>query len=273
MMSLPFVATLRALPVTMLAFLLQLTFAAPLALPTSLELSRVFTGSWSGPSQAALFDTLTASGPLFRVLGVQSALALAIWMVVSPLLTMAWLSALSAPMGPGRALSQGVRLYLRAVSVTLFILLCALFVLGPWPLLAYGFSHWIDASTDVRAHDVAVLVSLAPLLPLGLAVHSWHDLARARSLELGFLRSVTRSAGDAFSASVLLRALLLGLSGTLLVVGAVWCVGGDSDSAFSPIFAALLVHGAVLAKYYLRSLWLAHTLVCAERRRAPERSA
>jgi hypothetical protein len=201
------------------------------------------------------------------MLGVQALLGLIVWMVLSPLLTMAWLSALSEPMGPGRALAQGFRLYVRAVSVSALVLGCALFVLGPWPLLAYGFSHWIDAGTDVRAHDVSVLLSLFPLLPLGLAMHAWHDLARARSLELGFLRSVTRSARDAFGLSVLVRALALSALGTALVSLALAVVGGDSDSILSPLFAALVVHGAVFARYYLRSLWLAHTLLCAEHRR------
>ena len=267
MIALPIVATLRALPITMLAFLLQLLFAAPLVFPSVLELQRVLSGPFDGATQAQLLDTLLASGAILRMLGVQSLLLGIVWLVLTPLLSMAWLSALSEPMGPGRALAQGARLYLRAVSVSALVLACALFVLGPWPFLAYGFSRWIDPGTDVRAHDVAVLVSLFPLLPLGLVVHSWHDLARARSLELGFLRAVTRSAGDAFRASVLVRALALSALGTALVCLAVAVTGGDGESMFSPLIAAIVVHGAVFARYYLRSLWLAHTLLCAERRR------
>ena len=267
MIALPIVATLRALPITMLAFLLQLLFAAPFAFPSALELQRVLSGPWSGPTQAQLLDTLLASGPILRMLGVQSLLAMVLWLVLAPLLTMAWLSALSEPMRPARALAQGVKLYLRALSVSALLFGIALFVLGPWPLMAYGFSHWIDPATDVRAHDVAVLVSLVPLLPLGLVMHSWHDLARARSLELGFLRSVTRSAADAFRISVLVRALALSALGTGLVALSLAITGGHSDSWLSPMFAALVVHGAVFARYYLRSLWLAHTLLRAEQRR------
>jgi hypothetical protein len=267
MIALPIVATLRALPITMLAFLLQLLFAAPLAFPTALELQRVLSGPFRGITEASFYDTLLASGAILRMLSVQALFAGVLWILLSPLVCMAWLSALSEPMGPLRALARGARLYLRAASVSALILVCALFMLGPWPLLAYGFSHWIDPGTDVRAHDVAVLLSLLPILPLGLVLRSWHDLARARSLELGFLRAVTRSASDAFRGSVLVRALLLAGLGTLLVSTAVYAVGGDSDSLLSPMFAALVVHGAVFAKYYLRSLWLAHTLLCAERRR------
>ena len=52
-----------------------------------------------------------------------------------------------------------------------------------------------------------------------------------------------------------------------LTLTALAVTGGDSESMFSPLIAAIVVHGAVFARYYLRSLWLAHTLLRAERRR------
>lgn len=259
------IASLRALPITLFVFALQLILAVPLTLPASVELSRLLPGTWDDVTRAAFLDALVNNQPLLRVLSLQAVLALVAFVVLGPLLHMAWLAALSEPLSPVRALARGARLYGRAVGTTLLIACAALGLSLPWLLVAWLFSAVLDVQTHARAHDVLVGLSLAPLLPSLLIVHTWHDLARARALEHGFLSSVTRSARQAFRLPVLGRSLALGLLGTLLVVMAErWAGALDGTGIVGAAFAAVLVHGSVLGKLWLRSFWLSHTLGYAE---------
>jgi hypothetical protein len=259
------VASLRALPITFLLLLLELALAIPLALPVSMELSRLGTGSWDAAGQAALLDGLAAARPLTRTLGLQASLAAGVWIVLSPLLHMAWLSALSSPMSPARALGRGGALLIRALLVSFNLAFVAVLMALPWVFLAWCMSRLFSVEVHARAHDVGVALSLVPLVPTAFLLHTWHDLARARALEHGPLASVTRSARHVFRLGMLARALLLTLGGTLLVLLAeLWVAQFGASGLIAGSIAALLVYGALFAKLWLRSLWLCHALGAAE---------
>jgi hypothetical protein len=265
MRSIYLVASLRALPVTFLVLLIELALAIPLALPISSELSRISSGSWDAAAYATLLDGLSAARPLTRTLGMQAALVLAAWLLLSPLLHMAWLSALSSPMSPARALGRGGALLVRALFVTFNIAFVGVFMAAPWALLAYGMSQLFSAEAHARVHDMGVALSLVPLVPTAFLLHTWHDLARARALEQGPITSVTRSARHVFRLGVLGRALLLALGGALLVgLAELWVAEFGASGLIAGSIAAVLVYGALFAKLWLRSLWLCHALLCAE---------
>jgi hypothetical protein len=259
------VASLRALPLTFLVLVLELALAIPIALPLSMELSRLGSGAWDGAAYAAFLDGLASARPLLRALGLQGALALLVWIVLSPLLHMAWLSALSSPMSPARALGRGGALLVRALFVSLNLAFMAIAMAAPWALLAWGMGKLFSVETHARAHDLGVALSLAPLLPTAFILQTWHDLARARALEQGPFASVARSARHAFRPAVLGRALLLAAGGTLLVLLAeLWVGHFGASGIIAGSLAAALVYGALFAKLWLRSLWLCHALVSAE---------
>jgi hypothetical protein len=265
MNRLPLVASLRALPITLLVFALALSMGAPLALPVSLELSRMLSGPWNWAAQAAFFETLSASRPLITLLIRQLLLLAIAWAIASPVLHMAWLTALSRPTAPGKAVWQGVRLSMRALCVSVFVGLIGLLMASPFALCAWGLGKLFDVETHAPAHDLSILISLAPVLLVLLVIATWHDLARARALEEGFFRSVTRSARHAFRPRVLVRSLVLCGSGSVLVLLAQWWTGTFHEHGFfSWLIAGTVLHGSVFAKLFLRSLWLARALACAE---------
>jgi hypothetical protein len=259
------VACLRALPITLLVFALQLVVSVPIALPLSNELERLLAGPWDGTTQAALLDALSALRPLTRTLGLQLVLAVGAWFAASPVLHVAWLSALSTPMAPGRALRRGLVLLPRSCLLSLLWALGTALLASPFLLAAWACSALFDVESNVRSHDLSLLVTLAPLVLVALVSFTWHDFARARSLEQGFVRSVLRSFVPALRPANWLKALGFIALGTGLVLLADLCVRGFGGSGFfGGLLAGLLVHGAILTKLFLRSLWLCHALAAAE---------
>src|SRR5688572_3667181 len=114
-----FVAALRALPITLVIFVLETLISVVLVLPFSAEASHMTRGPLDASARAALLDAMTASSSLWRVLSMQTLMVFGLWVLLSPWLNMAWLSALSAPTRPGRALSLGMALLRRALGVSL----------------------------------------------------------------------------------------------------------------------------------------------------------
>ena len=209
----PLVAALRALHVTFVILVVEAGLATLVATPLVLELERGLPGTLDALGRAQLLD-LAVRGSPFRSWPLQLLLALGLAAVLAPLLQMAWLTALSQPTGAGRALGEGGRLWLRAVLVTLLVLLGLALLSAPFALTAWALHRALDPAIDARAHDLALLAALAPIVPLAFVSHVWHDLARARALAEGALRSVTRSARQALRLGVLVQAAGWSCAGT-----------------------------------------------------------
>ena len=259
------VFALRALPVTFFVFVLEAIVATVFALPWAVEAQRRVLTPLDASARAALLDTLGASDGALRVVALQAALVFGLWVAFAPWLQMAWLSAIAQPMGPGRALSRGVRLFARAVAVgvcvwSLTALLAAPFGLGAWTIVRV-----CDPMENARAHDLAIALCLDLIVPVLFVGHTWRDLARARALSLSTRHSVTRSARDAFRPCVLARALLLSATGFALVAGAEWVAGKlGTGSTLDRVLVLALVQLTIFARLFLRSVWLAGALACAD---------
>ncbi|MDB4973404.1 MAG: hypothetical protein JWN48_1745 [Myxococcaceae bacterium] len=249
----------RALPFTFLLYVFEAALATLFALPLGLEATRKLLGSsWDRTQVALALDGLVDLAPALRVGLGSGLLALSLLGLLSPWLQMSWYAALADSRTPLRALSDGARLLLRAWWVTLFVALAWLLAAAPFLGLAYALHDGLRGATDARFHDLAVLAALAPLLPLLLLALLLHDLARARALRFGALASVLCALRVALRPSVQLRSLGL----TLLGYGAVWLAEALSSAAFSIALTVMLLQSALLARLFLRSLWLATALTC-----------
>jgi hypothetical protein len=257
-----FAATMRALPVTFVVYVIEACSALLLSMPLGLELLDDGRATLSHAlGRAAWLDLLPSLMPALRVHGTSTLLHVGLLLLLAPWLQMAWLSALAQPMGVGRALAEGARLYLRAWLVTLWVVLLA--SLGSVPfLVAASVIERLLSEGDARVHDLLLSAACLPLLLVLWWAHVLHDLARARALTHGAWSSVRSSLGPALQPRVQLPGLLLaGLA--LATQAAVWAlVGRRTLDPYLPALALLQL--ACLLGLFLRSLWLAHALACAE---------
>src|SRR4051794_23493193 len=95
----PWLAVLRALPVTFFVYLVQACAALLLGLPAALEVTHSAPSSYDASARAAWLELALTWAPAWRVLGTTALLTIAILLLLSPWLQMAWLAAISTPMG------------------------------------------------------------------------------------------------------------------------------------------------------------------------------
>jgi hypothetical protein len=258
----PWLCVLRALPVTFVVYLIGAAFSAPLALPLGAELEHTlslpFAPEWA---RVSAIEGLAALAPALRVQGLTLALSLALFVLLSPLLQMAWLKALSSAVGPVEALREGVRLYGRACAVSLVIVVTAVIALVPWAMLSYGLHGFLLPRTNIRVHDLAVILALAPALPTVVLCALWHDLARARCLHTGSIRASLAALRDVTSSSLILRFVIFGLISVALSLGLSLALPHLKPwQALSGIGVAALVQGVALLRAVVRSRWLTDAL-------------
>ncbi len=253
---------LRALPVTFVVYLIGAAFSAPLALPLGGELERTlsfpFAPEWA---RVSAVEGLATLAPALRVQGLTLALSLASFVLLSPLLQMAWLKALSCPLGPVEALREGVRLYGRASAVSLLILASTAIAVLPWGLLSLGLHGFLLPRTNTRVHDLALLLALTPALPTAVLCALWHDLARARCLHTGAIRASLAALRDVTSSFLVLRFMIFGLISVALSLGLSLTLPHLKPShALSGLVIAALVQGVALLRAVVRSRWLTDAL-------------
>jgi hypothetical protein len=259
----PLARALSALPFTFAIYVLEATLATLFALPLGLELlGQLRTTAWDGSQVALLLDSAETLAPALRTGGGSLLLSAGLAFVLGPWLQMSWLSSLANAGGALPALWQGTRRLVRAWWVSLLVLLCAVILCAPFALIGYAVHSGLAASTDARFHDLAVLGALSPLLLVLPFVCLLHDLARASALERTAARAVLRGFRSALGVRVQLRMLGLTTLGYGAVLLAQWLALRLSGVPLSFVLTVGLLQSALLARTFLRSLWLASALTC-----------
>jgi hypothetical protein len=162
---------------------------------------------------------------------------------------------LSEPQSPLRALARGVRSVPRAWLITLGLGL--LFALAALPFVgaAYAVVRTLGEDPDARRHDLALLGTLVPLIPLAFYFHAASDLARAAGLELRAMRSIWRGLRTAARPAAFAAALGATLVGLLLPLAA-----HASSWQLGALPATILLQSVLLLRLVVRAAWLGHAL-------------
>ena len=208
------------------------------------------------PGGGAMLELVEEAAPTLAASIAAGLGVAAVFLVLSPLLQMAWLASLASPMSIAEALFRGVRRYLDAVIVSLLMLVplvAVIFASITPPLAAHLF---LDDHPNDRLHDVVVVALLVPGFFLWLVWCAWHDLARAALLvcarPLDAVREAFRKLGaHAFGAYFAwsLAAASLAVLGHLL--------GMELESG--PL-AILLLQPLALARLACRAAWLSDAI-------------
>ena len=255
---------LGALPVTFLLYVFEALLAVSFALPLGLELTQQLGGNWD-PSQTALaLESVTGLASGLRVSAGSALLSLALLVLLSPWLQMTWLSALSDHTTTLDALSRGARLIARAWWVSLLVLVATALTLLPFGVSAYAVHRGLMHATDARFHDLLVLAAVAPAIPVLLFAHLVHDLARATALERSGWQSVSHALRVGLRVSLWPRALALPALGYGMVLLAELASFRAVEVPLRFLLTATALQSALLARTFLRSLWLASALTCVE---------
>jgi energy-converting hydrogenase Eha subunit C len=208
------------------------------------------------PGGGAMLELLEEAAPTFAASIVAGFAVATVFLVLSPLLQMAWLASLASPMSIAEALFRGARRYLDAVLVSLLMLVPLVVVafasITP-PLVAHLF---LGEHPNDRLHDVVVLALLVPGFFLWLAWCTWHDLARAALLvcarPLDAVRESFRKLGAAAFGAYLAWSVLAAL---LAVLGHI--LGMELESG---ALAILLLQPLALARLACRAAWLSDAI-------------
>lgn len=258
-------AALRALPLTFVIYIVEAVFALYCALPLSMELGADARATLTTAiGRAVWLDRALELLPALRLSGRSGLLSLASLVLLSPLLQMAWFSSMQPAFGAMRALEQGLRLYLRAVTVSLLCALVGALLLLPWAGAAWLADALLAAPARARLHDCTLGVLLSPTCLV--LVYAWlvHDLARARALRVGPFAAVALALRAALRARVLLSALVLLLASFALRALQLYA----SQRTAGALLSVGLLQSACFGALFVRSLWLATCLACTERERA-----
>jgi hypothetical protein len=259
---------LRALPVTFAIYVVEAVLALWCAGPLGLELGDDARATLTTALGRAIWlDRASELAPALRVSGRSSLLALLVLLLLSPWLQMAWLHALARPLGMRRALEQGSRLYLRALSTSLLLACVGALLLLPWAGAAWLCHALVSAPARARVHDLLLCALLSPCALVLVYLHLAHDLARARALTDGVFRAVRVGLRTALRASVVLAGL--SLFAAALAVRGLHFYAFRHDAQLGAFGGALLLQAACLAALFVRSLWLSVCLTCTESRAAP----
>jgi hypothetical protein len=253
---------LRAAHVTFAIYALEALLALFVSAPLTSELTRDARALGARPLfRAAALEHGLELLPALRVEARSLTLAALLMLALTPLLRMAWLSALASPLGVRRALGEGARLYLRALSASLLLLACTVLALAPWLLFAYLVDAWLDARA--RLHDLLLFAAAGSVLPVLFLASVAHDLAHAFALAHGPLRAARLTLRAALSPRAFPAALLALIAGAL--VGALPLLLLANASPAGALFAVALTQAGAFCAAGVRSVWLAHALACTER--------
>ncbi|MBK8168925.1 MAG: hypothetical protein IPK60_01115 [Sandaracinaceae bacterium] len=261
-MSKPSIYNARLL--TLLVYTAQTGLAVLLAYPLTRRLASSVGDLPQGvnalytPGGAHLFDVMHENGLAFGVVSLALATLAGFAFVVSPLMQMAWLNALSRK----RAVADSVALSIRQLgaAVRVSILLSPLLLLGVLVCSISGVvAGKLLSSTNERTHDIALFCALLPGVLLMLHWSAVHDLARA-ALAAGHTRArqavaraLRRSLG-AFPIYLLVLAAILALTYFGFLFGA------RLDQPHSGLFVLIVQQLLAFLCVATRGLWLASAL-------------
>lgn len=256
-------ATIRALPMTFVVYVVEACLALMAVGPLAIELTEDARPSFrSSLGRVVWLETVDALAPAFRAQRTGAILSALLLLLLAPWLQMAWLQALAGPISVARALREAAALYGRAWSVSIVTLLLTAVVASPFVVTLLVVDDWVSNSSDARLHDLALLTAALPLVPIAWTALLLHDLARARSLAATAWSSVMGSLRAALSVRAQLPAIaLIGLATGARAAG--FWLGQRSEDP-SSINAQLQL--ACFVALWLRSAWLACALHAGEPR-------
>lgn len=238
----------RAAPMTFLVYVVLTLLSAVPVVPIALA----FGPAFDRPGGSALLESLEESAPNIAAGTLAGFVVAGLALALSPLLQMAWLSAIARPMTVSEAIARGTQRYFHAVAVSVLMLVplvVALLAAITAPLIAHLVLR--DHPND-RMHDVIVVALLVPGIFLWLAWCAWHDLARAALLErarpLAAIRSAWRRLGPRAFGSYLAWTFL---AASLALLGHV--LGAYVDSG---VLLIVLMQPLALARVACRAAWL-----------------
>jgi len=246
----------RSYPIILVLWVVSIVAALA---PTLIATSGLSVAPGPDAAGALLIETAADArntlGP--SVLALLGGLAL-LWLA-SPLMSVAWLRALSMPQSLTRSLSWGAQRYLSAVASSLALLPLLLIAVA----IVVGAVLGIDAALEDASAPTRDLWMLLATLPglLALAVWAaWHDVARARiatGTEPGL--SATLGALRGLGVGSVGRYALFFVAGLLLVGGGVVATTG-LGSAGALVIGQLFV----LGRFGLRGVYLAGLVRAAD---------
>jgi hypothetical protein len=260
-----FASAQRALPITFVVYMLQALLASFVALPVGVELLALVPQALADDSGAALlFDSVERVGSLLRAARLELVIAIATMLLLGPWLQMAWFVALERPTSTAEALVEGAQRVVRAWLVSAAVATAFVLLALPIAAVAYFLHDFFALRGDARSHDLALSLALLPLLPLAFVSYVLHDLARACALSTPALRSVRCSVRASLQPRVLAAALLVATLGAALLGLAQWAAGALSHGRLALLAGTATLQLSLLARAYLRSLWLACAIARAE---------
>ena len=251
---------LRALPMTFAIYAIEALLGLFAVLPGALELSPVLAHSDGASLQALRLETVLDFAGVARATLRTLGLAALAGLVVGPFLQMSWLSALAQRNSVQGAFAQGARLTPRAWLVSLLVALLTALFAAPVLCAAYGLHRWLDGTVAARTHDLALLGTLSPLLPMLCIAHVLHDVARARALHLRAARSAFGGLRVALRPRVFARAALAWAVGMLAMALAALLGQRVVEPGVATLATLALLQSALLARLFARSWWLACAL-------------
>ena len=247
----------QAAPMTFVIYVATVLFGAVPVLPIVVAVGP----APERPGGGAMLELLEEAAPTFAASIIAGFAVAAVFLVLSPLLQMAWLSALASPMSIADALFRGVRRYLDAVVVSLLMLVplvvVAIASVTP-PLVAHLVLS--DHPND-RLHDVVIVALLVPGFFLWLVWCAWHDLARAALLvcvrPLDAIRESFRTLGAQAFGSYFAWSLA---AASLAVLGHLLGMKVESGA-----LAIVLLQPLALGRLACRAAWLSDAIARVSR--------
>jgi hypothetical protein len=255
-------ASAGALPFTFVLYVVEAAAALVFALPLGLELRGDVRASLTDAIGRAIWlDRVAELVPVVRAQVLSAGLGGLLWLVLSPWLQMAWLSALARPCSVRAALRDGARLYLRAWGVSLWVL--ALLALAGLPGgAALWFALWaFSGHAEAHLYDIALAAACVALVPLLWTAHVLHDLARARALSASAWTAVRSSLRNCLRLRIQASALAFLLASCAL--RATHALVHVLGPGLAGIAAVALLQAACLGALLARGAWLSRALACA----------
>jgi hypothetical protein len=241
----------HAAPMTFVVYAVLTLLAAVPTIPVTMAAGGASLHTTRGGG--AFLELFETSAPAVGV-GVLAGLVVAflVW-VLSPLLQMAWLDALSRPVTVADAIAFGTSQYLRAVGVTA-ILCFPLAVVCIATVVPPVLAHLALADhPNARTHDFVLLMLAFPGFFLWLAWCAWHDLARAALLRTDRPIDAVRVAFGRLGARAFgVYLVWTTLAGAIALLAHI--IGVEVGSGVGLV---LLLQPLALARVACRAAWLA----------------
>jgi hypothetical protein len=265
----PALARVRGAAVTTFAVyvcgaLLALLPAVPLASALERAVADHPAGSSAlyEPGGNWLMEAVASAGAAWSAIGKVTLVAMALSLLLGPLLQMAWLAALLRRRRLADSLAEGARRYFAAIGLSLA--LAPLLALAGLALVAMPsvVALAVKNTPSDRTHDLALLAACVPALLLAAVWATWHDLARASLARGGGVLSAVLRGGIATFERSAMPAYLAWLALGSALGLATYALGGalDVGGALASATVLLVTQLLSLTRTFVRARWLAAAL-------------